>query len=70
MPEKRPSSHPSGDDHGIITADGKPFAIPEKGSIGLLALGYRGLMAWRAERIRLEQERAKQGDGEKGAAEP
>ncbi len=37
--------------HGILTADGKPFDVPVKGSVGLLALGYRGLMAWRARRI-------------------
>lgn len=29
---------------------GLPYLIPEDGSLGLLALGYRGLVAWRAER--------------------
>src|SRR5690606_32353125 len=27
-----------------------PYTIPKEGSLGLLALGYRGLVAWRAER--------------------
>lgn len=32
------------------TIDGKPFPIPKSGSLGLLALGYRGLVAWRKVR--------------------
>jgi hypothetical protein len=35
---------------GVTTPDGKPFDIPKDGSLGLLALGYRGLMAWREAR--------------------
>jgi hypothetical protein len=31
-------------------APGTPYAIPPAGSLGLLALGYRGLVAWRAVR--------------------
>ena len=31
-------------------APGTPYEIPEEGSLGLLALGYRGLVAWRAVR--------------------
>ncbi|MBK9421752.1 MAG: hypothetical protein IPN44_11995 [Flavobacteriales bacterium] len=31
--------------------DGTPFEVTPEGSLSLLALGYRGLMAWRAERI-------------------
>ena len=34
----------------ITTPDGKQFEIPVQGSLGLLALGYRGLVAWRAKR--------------------
>ena len=30
----------------------KPYDIPKEGSLGLLALGYRGLVAWRAVRGR------------------
>lgn len=32
------------------TKDGQPFDIPAEGSLGLLALGYVGLMAWREKR--------------------
>ncbi len=32
------------------TASGQPFTIPSDGSLGLLALGYTGLMAWRQAR--------------------
>lgn len=38
-------------DYGITGKDGKPLEIPVKGSIALLALGYRGLMAWRNKRM-------------------
>ena len=41
--------------YGIIDPEGKPFEIPVRGSMGLLALGYRGLMAWRAKRIEAEK---------------
>ena len=41
--------------YGIIDHEGKPLDIPLKGSMGLLALGYRGLMAWRAKRIESEK---------------
>lgn len=30
--------------------DVKPYEIPKEGSLGLLALGYKGLVAWRAVR--------------------
>lgn len=34
----------------IQTKDGKGFDIPLGGSLGLLALGFRGLMLWREKR--------------------
>lgn len=34
----------------ILTLEGKPHEIDELGSLGLLALGYRGLLAWREKR--------------------
>lgn len=34
----------------ITTSDGKPFIVPPQGSLGLLALGYVGLIAWRKAR--------------------
>ena len=41
--------------YGITGVDGKTFQIPVKGSVALLALGYRGLMAWRAKRIEVNK---------------
>lgn len=38
-------------DYGIVDKNNSAFEIPEGGSISLLALGYRGLMAWRNKRI-------------------
>jgi len=46
-------------EYGITGKEGKPVAIPEKGSLGLLALGYRGLMAWRAKRIEQSKQKSK-----------
>jgi hypothetical protein len=40
----------------IRQADGTPYEVPEEGSLGLLALGYRGLMAWRAKRARVQRD--------------
>ena len=37
--------------YGLKDKDGKPIEIPLGGSMGLLALGYRGLMAWRAKKV-------------------
>ena len=34
----------------ILKMDGTPFEVPVEGSMGLLALGFQGLMAWRAKR--------------------
>lgn len=38
----------------IKTMDGKSYDIPVEGSLGLLALGYVGIMMWR-EKIRASQ---------------
>ncbi len=40
----------------LITEDGQPFEIPEGGSLGLLVLGYVGLMLWREKRRELRKE--------------
>lgn len=37
----------------LLDENGKPFDIPEGGTLGLLALGYVGLMAWRQRRAEL-----------------
>ena len=34
----------------LLSANGQPFEIPVEGSLGLLALGYVGLMLWRDTR--------------------
>ena len=31
----------------LLTEEGKVYEIQEEGSLSLLALGYKGLMAWR-----------------------
>jgi len=35
------------DNFNIQSKDGKHFEIPLQGSLGLLALGYKGVKAWR-----------------------
>lgn len=40
--------------------DGQLLEIKEEGSLGLLALGYVGLMAWRTKRMELSQQRETQ----------
>jgi hypothetical protein len=34
-------------DNIVKTEEGKLFEIPVEGSLGLLTLGYRGIIAWR-----------------------
>ena len=34
----------------LTTVDGNEYIIPKEGSLGLLALGYVGLIKWRQER--------------------
>lgn len=31
----------------FITDEGLPYEIPEEGSLGILAMGYAGIMLWR-----------------------
>ncbi len=38
------------EDVTLIDENGRPFDIPVEGSLGLLALGARGLLAWRKKR--------------------
>ncbi len=37
----------------FVTKDGKPFKINPEGSLGLLAYGYLGLLAWREARKKI-----------------
>lgn len=41
----------------ITTTDGKPFQVPVEGSLGVLALGYKGLVAWRQTRRHFQKTR-------------
>lgn len=34
----------------LLNADGSPYEIPVEGSLGLLAIGYAGIMLWRQKR--------------------
>ena len=34
----------------LTTEDGTPYEVPVEGSLGLLALGYAGLILWREAR--------------------
>ena len=34
----------------LITTDGQAFDIPIEGNLGLLAMGYVGMMLWRQKR--------------------
>jgi hypothetical protein len=38
------------------TKDGKEIEVTADGSLGLLALGYRGLIAWRQKRMEVMKE--------------
>lgn len=41
----------------LQTIDGQMYEIPEEGSLGLLALGYHGIMAWRAKKLEMRKKR-------------
>lgn len=48
----------------LINAEtGEAFDIPEEGSLGLLALGYQGIMLWRAKKKEIQQARQTQNNG-------
>jgi hypothetical protein len=46
----------------IKTKEGDDFEIPVGGSLGLLALGYKGLMLWREKR---EQDKLSKSESQK-----
>lgn len=35
----------------LVSSDGTPYEITAEGSLGLLALGYTGVMLWREKRF-------------------
>lgn len=41
----------------LIKDSGEEFEIPEEGSLGLLALGYKGIMLWRMKRRDVDEKR-------------
>lgn len=47
------------DEIQLMDKDGKPVEIPVEGSIGLLALGHIGLLAWRKKRKEVADEASK-----------
>lgn len=44
----------------LRTETGEAYDIPVGGSLGLLALGYSGLMLWRQKRAEVNQKKANQ----------
>ncbi len=54
----------------ITTADGQPFKVPVEGSLGLLALGYKGLIAWRQVRRQFQKLKEAKKAGEGPTQEP
>lgn len=42
----------------LLNPDGTPYEIPVEGSLGLLALGYTGIMKWREKRAASIEDRS------------
>jgi hypothetical protein len=53
----------------IITKEGQPFQVPVEGSLGLLALGYKGLVAWRQVKRQYQKARKEKQHANKQQAE-
>lgn len=49
----------------ITTKEGNPIEVPPEGSLGLLALGYKGLIAWRQARMKAGKQVMEQRKAEK-----
>ncbi len=43
------------EDFNLKTEDNKEFIVTENGSLGLLALGYKGLIAWRKKKNKVKK---------------
>lgn len=55
IPSKSDSSNKKNPEIEIKTTGGEKFDVPIEGSLGLLALGYIGLIAWRKKRREAKQ---------------
>jgi hypothetical protein len=65
--KKAPKEKSIEEEYGITDPVGNDYEIPLQGSIGLLVLGYRGLMAWRAKKIEAERKlKQKKSESEPG----
>lgn len=51
----------------LTTEDGKPFDAPVDGSLGLLAVGFRGVIAWRQARSSAAQQKSDEDQTEANA---
>ena len=47
----------------FLNEEGATYDIPVEGSLGLLALGYSGIMIWREKRQQVKMQRLKQKNG-------
>ena len=48
----------------FYTKDGQPFEIPANGCLGILAIGARGIIAWRQKRAESEAQKIPQDNQE------
>lgn len=44
------------ENYDILLPDGRKFDIPEEGSLGLLALGYKGVIAWKKKKSQAKKQ--------------
>ena len=54
--ERKETDQGAGGPVRIRNADGTAYEVPVEGSLALLALGYKGLMAWRAKRQQVRRD--------------
>ncbi len=70
MPNSNRGGRPQGGppQQKITAKDGSPFEVTKEGSLSLLALGYQGLMAWRAKRAEVVKQQPATGPDSHGQA--
>jgi hypothetical protein len=52
------------ENHPVFPKAGDTYEIPAEGSLGLFALGYRGLLAWRKKKEEVKAESLKKQAGQ------